>query len=109
MRLTLVPISSKVNRIPLRVLLLFSLIFMFMAAHVYITSQPVNSVVMAEILEEHEEDANHFLVDAGDDLANPILTEILDFVEAERGLSPIFLHLTVRSGALSEDPPPPRF
>jgi len=101
-------ISSILKSLQLRALMLFSLILMFMAAHVYITSQPINSVVMAEILEEHEEEAHQFAVDSGEDFANPTPQDFLDFVVSDIKPSQNFLHLYIRSGVCTEDPPPPR-
>jgi hypothetical protein len=101
-------IEKEVFRIPLKALVLFSMVFLFVAGHVYVSSQPISVVLMAEILEEHEEhgdqDINTFESDFDGRRHIPNVTLVAPRIQvAQFYLSPPLLN-----GYVTHDPPPPR-
>ena len=101
-------ISSIFKSLPLRALMLFSLILMFMAAHVYITSQPINSVVMAEILEEHDEDAHDYNIDSERAFLLSPHSFLLKFSPLQSNSAKSLLNFSTIKEVYSVDPPPPK-
>lgn len=103
-----VNISAVIRIFSLKACLIFSMIFMFMAAHIYISSQPVSSVLMAEILEEHEEDA-HDCNSGGESVFVLFPQSFLLTAASHRSDQAISsLIISIVKEVYSIDPPPPK-